>query len=76
VDRYKEIQRALADRGYFHGEIDGIWGPDSMDAMKHFQTDQHLDADGKLDALSLIGLGLGPKRTLSAQAANPNSEEP
>ena len=76
ADRYKEIQQALAERGYYHGEVNGAWGPDSTDALKRFQTDQHLDADGKLDSLSLIGLGLGPKRTLSAQAAKPQAEEP
>ena len=41
---------------------DGVWGADSIDALKRFQKDQNLDGDGKLGALSLIGLGLGPKR--------------
>ena len=76
ADRYKEIQQALAERGYYHGEVNGVWGQDSADALKRFQTDQHLDADGKLDSLSLIGLGLGPKRTLSAHAAKPDTDEP
>lgn len=61
-DRYKEIQRALVDKGYFHGQIDGNWGADSADAMKRFQADQDLDADGKLSSLSIIALGLGPRR--------------
>ncbi|MBV9084934.1 MAG: peptidoglycan-binding protein [Acidobacteriaceae bacterium] len=60
-ERYQEIQRALADRGYFHGEVNGIWGDDSVDALKRFQADQKLEPDGKITALSLIGLGLGPK---------------
>lgn len=66
--RYQEIQQALAERGYYHGEPNGVWGPESADALKRFQQDQKLSGDGKLDSLSLIGLGLGPKRTLSAQA--------
>ena len=36
-------------------------GDDSVDALKRFQTDQKLDDDGHLSALTLIGLGLGPK---------------
>jgi peptidoglycan hydrolase-like protein with peptidoglycan-binding domain len=70
ADRYKEIQQALADKGYFQGAVDGAWGPDSVDALKRFQKDQNLDTDGKIGALSLIALGLGPKRTaaLAAQA--------
>jgi peptidoglycan hydrolase-like protein with peptidoglycan-binding domain len=62
VDRYKEIQQALADKGYFPGTVDGNWGPESVDALKRFQKDQNLDSDGKIGALSLMALGLGPKR--------------
>lgn len=66
VDRYKEIQQALADKGYFAGTVDGTWGPESIDALKRFQKDQNLDVDGKLGALSLMALGLGPKRGAAA----------
>ncbi len=67
ADRYREIQQALISKGYLHGEANGEWGPDSVDALKRFQTDQNLTADGKIGALSLIALGLGPKR-LTAQS--------
>lgn len=60
-ERYQEIQKALADRGYFKGEVNGQWGDDSVDALKRFQADQKLPNDGKINSLSLIGLGLGPK---------------
>jgi peptidoglycan hydrolase-like protein with peptidoglycan-binding domain len=63
AERYKEIQQALAEHGYFNGTVDGAWGADSVDALKHFQRDQNLTDDGKLGSLSLIALGLGPKRT-------------
>jgi len=61
-ERYKEIQHALASKGYFTAEPDGNWGPASTDALKRFQHDQKLVEDGKIGALSLIALGLGPKR--------------
>ena len=60
--RYTEIQQALADKGYFSGPSAGLWGPDSIEALKRFQEDQKLAPTGKIDALSLIRLGLGPKR--------------
>jgi peptidoglycan hydrolase-like protein with peptidoglycan-binding domain len=66
-DRYQQIQQALAGKGYYTGEPNGVWGPDSTDALKRFQSDQALPPDGKLTSLSLIALGLGPKR-LSAQS--------
>jgi peptidoglycan hydrolase-like protein with peptidoglycan-binding domain len=59
--RYKEIQQALADKGYYKGEVNGQWSDDSVNAMKQFQTDQKLPDDGKISAPALIGLGLGPK---------------
>ena len=65
-ERYQQIQQALASKGYFSGEANGQWGPDSAEALKRFQADQNLTPDGKLTSLSLIALGLGPKR-LSAQ---------
>lgn len=71
-DRYKEIQQALASKGYFQGEPNGAWGPDSIDALKRFQADQNLMPDGKISSLSLIALGLGPKRlTAKSDAAPP-----
>ena len=60
-DRYKEIQSALADRGYLKQSPSGVWDVQSADALKHFQQDQSLEPTGKLNSLSLIALGLGAK---------------
>ena len=60
--RYKEIQTALAQQGYNPGPIDGDWGSKSSAALKRFEKANGLRADGKLDSLALIILGLGPKR--------------
>ncbi len=67
-ERYQEIQQALADRGYYHGELNGVWSSESVTALKNFQLDQNLKPDGKLGSVSLIAMGLGPKRTLNAQS--------
>lgn len=61
-DRYKEIQTALASKGYLPADqVTGSWNQNSTDALKQFQTTQNLDASGKINSLSLIALGLGPK---------------
>ena len=57
-----EIQQALADKGYYRGTINGEWDAESVEALKRFQADQNLAVDGKIGALSLIALGLGPRR--------------
>lgn len=73
-DRYREIQQALAAKGYYKGDVNGQWGADSMEALKQFQSNQKLKADGKLDSMSLIALGLGPKRLTAQAAAQPGTQ--
>jgi peptidoglycan hydrolase-like protein with peptidoglycan-binding domain len=75
VERYKEIQQALADKGYFHGPVDGAWGPDSVEALKRFQHEQNIEDDGKIGSLSLIALGLGPQ-SAAATASPASSSSP
>jgi peptidoglycan hydrolase-like protein with peptidoglycan-binding domain len=75
TQRYKEIQQALAERGYFRGDPDGTWGPESIDSLKRFQHDQSLVEDGKIGSLSLIALGLGPKRP-APEPATERSQNP
>jgi hypothetical protein len=71
-DRYREIQSALAAKGYLKSEdATGTWGPDSIDALKRFQQEQNLEPSGKINSLSLIALGLGPKRETTASAVPP-----
>jgi len=77
AERYKEIQQALINKGYLHGEPTGEWGPNCVDALTRFQTEQNLTADGKIGSLSLIALGLGPKRlTAQTPPQQPAAEPP
>lgn len=76
AERYQEIQQALADRGYFHATADGIWGADSVEALKRFQRGQNIADDGKLGSLSLIALGLGPKRVARIESPEKPTQQP
>jgi Putative peptidoglycan binding domain len=75
-DRFKEIQTALATKGYLQPEqATGAWDQNSSDALKQFQAAQNLDTSGKINSLSLIALGLGPKHDAApVQAAAPPAE--
>jgi peptidoglycan hydrolase-like protein with peptidoglycan-binding domain len=69
-ERYREIQDALAQKGFLpKDEATGTWGASSVDALKRFQSAQNLEATGRIDSLSLIALGLGPKHDATASAA-------
>ena len=62
-ERYKEIQQALASKGYLEPTASsGVWDDSSVTALKKFQQEQNLEPSGKIDSLSLIALGLGPRR--------------
>jgi hypothetical protein len=61
-ERYKQIQDALVSKGFLSPEdATGNWGQNSADALKKFQAAQNIQSTGKIDSLSLIALGLGPK---------------
>ena len=75
-DRYKEIQQALASKGYLKSEPSGVWDADSVAAMRQFQTDRKLDPSGKLTAASLIDLGLGPHSETSPKVETPPPPQP
>lgn len=75
-ERYKEIQDALAAKGYLDAaDANGAWGQSSVAALKRFQTDQKIETTGKINSLSLIALGLGPKRE-PAVATRPEPPPP
>lgn len=62
-ERYREIQQALATKGYLTSPApSGVWDSSSVDALKKFQKDQNLEPSGRIDSLSLMALGLGPRR--------------
>lgn len=67
-ERYNEIQQALVARGFLTTPPNGVWDKDSIDAMKRFQAEQNLPPSGKVTSLTLIALGLGPKRNTSTTA--------
>jgi hypothetical protein len=75
-DRYKTIQDALAAKGYLKPEdATGKWDQGSMDALKKFQEDQKIESTGKINSLSLIALGLGPKHEAAALPVPPPKAE-
>jgi peptidoglycan hydrolase-like protein with peptidoglycan-binding domain len=76
ADRYREIQQALASKGYLkQEEATGVWNQNSVEALKRFQSEQKIESTGKINSLSLIALGLGPKHE-TATAKPPATPQP
>lgn len=67
------LQQKLKDKGYYLGEIDGIWGPMTNDAIKRFQTDKGLIPDGIIGEQTLGALfddSTGSSESILPEAEN------
>ncbi len=58
-DQVRNVQQNLVDRGYDPGRIDGIWGTRTQQALRSFQRDQNMRADGRPNDQTLAALGVG-----------------
>lgn len=54
----KEVQRRLKQWGYYKGEIDGVYGKGTIDAVKQFQKKNGLTADGIVGKSTYEALGM------------------
>ena len=57
-DQVKQIQQKLASLGYDVGTPDGVFGSKTQSAVKAFQRDNGLTADGVVGTKTLAALGL------------------
>jgi N-acetylmuramoyl-L-alanine amidase len=54
----KQLQRALKDAGFDPGSIDGVFGPHTEAAVRAFQLEEGLVADGEAGRITLARLGV------------------
>ena len=54
----RSVQRALNERGYDAGPVDGQWGAVTQSAIKRFQLANGLPATGELGQQTLMALGV------------------
>lgn len=54
----RQIQEQLQQQGYDVGQVDGLWGPQSQQALASFQRDQNIQASGSINQETLAALGV------------------
>ena len=54
-----DVQASLQEQGYYQGEVDGLMGPLTRQALSDFQRDHGLITTAALDEPTLSSLGLG-----------------
>ena len=64
-DEVRKIQTKLKNWGYYKGEIDGIFGTETKNAVIAFQKKNNLKADGIVGKNTLEAMGINGKNTYS-----------
>ena len=62
-DQTRNVQGALKGQGYYYGEVTGTENAETGAAIRRFQIRNGITVTGKLDADTLVALGLGEKKT-------------
>ena len=63
----KQIQGKLKQQGYDVGQVDGVLGPTTQQALRQFQEDKGLQASGQPDQQTLSSLNVQPSGTQQGQ---------
>ncbi len=70
-----KIQQRLLSWGYYNGEVDGVYGWRTAEAVKRFQRKHGLTADGIAGAATLAKLGLPTGESTSSGGSGSSSYE-
>jgi peptidoglycan hydrolase-like protein with peptidoglycan-binding domain len=58
TETVKSVQKTLKDKGLYSGPVDGVAGSETHSAIKKYQTQQNLPADGRIGPKTLDSLGI------------------
>ena len=72
-DEVTQIQTKLKRWGYYNGAIDGVYGSQTMNAVKYFQRKNGLTADGIAGTKTLQAMGIFSSSTSSSSSTNSSS---
>jgi N-acetylmuramoyl-L-alanine amidase len=71
----KQIQEKLKRWGYYSGSVDGIYGSQTLAAVKSFQKKNGLTVDGIAGEKTLAAMGITSSSSSSSTASNSNSSD-
>ena len=74
-DEVRQIQEKLKRWGYYSGNVDGIYGSQTMEAVKAFQRKNGLTVDGIAGTKTLAAMGITSSSNSSSSSSNNNSSD-
>lgn len=72
-DEVKQIQEKLKSWGYYDGEVDGIYGSQTMAAVKAFQEKNGLTVDGIAGTETLNAMGITSSSSTNSSTSSTSS---
>lgn len=69
-DEVKQIQEKLKSWGYYSGDIDGIYGTQTLEAVKKFQEKNGLTVDGIAGTETLSAMGITTSSSSSSSSTS------
>jgi N-acetylmuramoyl-L-alanine amidase len=73
-DEVKQIQTKLKNWGYYSGDVDGIYGSKTFEAVKSFQKKNGLQVDGIAGPKTLAALGITSSSSSSSGTSSNNTD--
>lgn len=74
-DEVKQIQTKLKRWGYYNGAIDGIYGTQTVNAVKYFQRKNGLTQDGIAGPATLRTMGINSSSSGNSNSSGSNSSD-
>ena len=72
-DEVRQIQTKLKRWGYYNGNVDGIFGSQTLEAVKYFQRKNGLTVDGIAGPATLKAMGIFNSSNSSSSSSTSNS---
>ena len=72
-DEVRQIQTKLKRWGYYNGNVDGIFGSQTLEAVKYFQRKNGLTVDGIAGPATLNAMGIYNSSNSSSSSSSSNS---
>ncbi len=69
-DEVRQIQEKLKRWGYYNGNVDGIFGSQTLEAVKYFQRKNGLTVDGIAGPTTLKAMGIYSSSSSSSSSSN------